>query len=150
MRSIVTLAYPQRHGALQRCLNPRLPSPTILFPSPHPAMLFSGPIPLAPGEFYQGEQRDERRTGTHRCYVGGGELGLCLSSKKQQPPSPASCLILTARDLQRGGLSPGSSAAPTATTSSGTVASRHPQRWLFPRHNFPAFYIETSLIPMQF
>jgi hypothetical protein len=70
-------------------------------------MLFSGPIPLAPGEFCQGEQRDERRTGTHRCYVGGGELGLCLSSKKQQPPSPASCLILTARDLQRGGPIPG-------------------------------------------
>ncbi|CAN6232925.1 unnamed protein product [Urochloa humidicola] len=78
------------------------------------------------------------------------ELGLCLGSKKQQqlqPPSPAPCRILTARDLQPGTLSPDSSvsssspaagaaaaskraksdAAPNATTSPGTVASGHPQ-----------------------
>ncbi|KAJ1281632.1 hypothetical protein BS78_04G320400 [Paspalum vaginatum] len=75
------------------------------------------------------------------------ELGLCLGSKKQQPPSPAPCRILTARDLQPGALSPDSSvsssspaagaaaaskrakaeAAPNATTSPGTVASGHPQ-----------------------
>ncbi|KAL6633306.1 hypothetical protein ACP70R_025977 [Stipagrostis hirtigluma subsp. patula] len=77
------------------------------------------------------------------------ELGLCLGSKKQQPPSPAPCRILTARDLHPGALSPDSSvsssspaagapasaaskrakaeAAPTATTSPGTVASGHPQ-----------------------
>ena len=30
------------------------------------------------------------------------ELGLCLGSKKQQPPSAAPCRILTARDLQPG------------------------------------------------
>ncbi|RLN07255.1 hypothetical protein C2845_PM11G21840 [Panicum miliaceum] len=77
------------------------------------------------------------------------ELGLCLGSKKQQqPPSPAPCRILTARDLQPGALSPDSSVsssspaagaaaaskrakadtAPNATTSPGTVASGHPQR----------------------
>nr|CAB3448342.1 unnamed protein product [Digitaria exilis] len=76
------------------------------------------------------------------------ELGLCLGSKKQQqPPSPAPCRILTARDLQPGALSPDSSvsssspaagaaaaskrakadAAPNATTSPGTVATGHPQ-----------------------
>ncbi|KAL6591348.1 hypothetical protein ACP70R_049851 [Stipagrostis hirtigluma subsp. patula] len=77
------------------------------------------------------------------------ELGLCLGSKKQQPPSPAPCRILTARDLHPGALSPDSSvsssspaagapasaaskrakaeAAPTATTSPGTVASGNPQ-----------------------
>jgi len=77
------------------------------------------------------------------------ELGLCLGSKKQQqqPPSPAPCRILTARDLQPGALSPDSSVsssspaagaaaaskrakadtAPNATTSPGTVASGHPQ-----------------------
>ncbi|CAN6279605.1 unnamed protein product [Urochloa humidicola] len=76
------------------------------------------------------------------------ELGLCLGSKKQQqPPSPAPCRILTARDLQPGALSPDSSvsssspaagaaaaskraksdAAPNATTSPGTIASGHPQ-----------------------
>ncbi|KAK3155653.1 hypothetical protein QOZ80_2BG0205950 [Eleusine coracana subsp. coracana] len=74
------------------------------------------------------------------------ELGLCLGSKKQQQTP---CRILTARDLQPGALSPDSSvsssspaagpsvtaaskrakaeAAPTATTSPGTVASGHPQ-----------------------
>ena len=77
------------------------------------------------------------------------ELGLCLGSKKQQqPPSPAPCRILTARDLQPGALSPDSSVsssspaagaaaaskrakadtAPNATISPGTVASGHPQR----------------------
>ncbi|XP_062221546.1 auxin-responsive protein IAA10-like isoform X2 [Phragmites australis] len=77
------------------------------------------------------------------------ELGLCLGSKKQQPPSPALCRILTARDLQPGALSPDSSVSssspaagaatetaskraraevtPTTTTSQGTVASGHPQ-----------------------
>lgn len=78
------------------------------------------------------------------------ELGLCLgSNKKPQPPTPAPCRILTARDLQPGALSPDSSvsssspaagaaataaskrakaeAAPTATSSPGTVASGHPQ-----------------------
>ncbi|KAG2662547.1 auxin-responsive protein IAA10-like isoform X1 [Panicum virgatum] len=76
------------------------------------------------------------------------ELGLCLGSKKQQqPPSPAPCRILTARDLQPGALSPDSSVSssspaagaaaaskrakadttPNATTSPGTVASGHPQ-----------------------
>jgi hypothetical protein len=140
------------HDALQRRLTPRLPSPRFFsrVPSPRCCSLARFPSLWASSAMASSAMRGGLGPTAAASVPKEDdelEVGLCLGSKKQQPPSPASCLILTTRDLQPGPLSPDSS-----VSSSSPAAPPPPPRreqWLSDTHRGDSLHGITFLASVQ-